>query len=390
MSLRSLSILASGLCAAASALAQGPPPAPVRIAPAVMEDVAERRMVTGQLRALHIADVASEEAGVVVEMLVEIGERVEAGQLLARLDDTRLTLERQRTAAERAAAESAIAEEQASLQRWQLEVDSLLAAAEVGASNVRERRDAETALEQARARLEKAGRDVEVFDARLDLLDQRLEDMRITAPFAGAVTRKLTERGQWVSEGDSVAQIVATDSLEAVLDVPQRYLTTLAERSLTGEDLLVRFDDRSEPIALENVRIVPQIDERSRTFRLVGQVRNPGVLAPGLSVVGWVPSGASGQHLVVPTDAVIRSDMGVFLYVARQTGEGPAQAVPANVTVLFEMPGRVVIESGGVREGDSVIVEGNERLYPMAPVAPLPSAEAETTAERAGPRAGEG
>jgi hypothetical protein len=87
-------------------------------------------------------------------------------------------------------------------------------------------------------------------------------------------------------------------------------------------------------------------------------------------VVGWVPTGASGEHLIVPTDAVMRNDMGAFLYVARQLGEGPAQAMPANVKVLFEMPGRVVVESPGLQAGELVVVEGNERLFPTAPVLP--------------------
>jgi hypothetical protein len=60
------------------------------------------------------------------------------------------------------------------------------------------------------------------------------------------------------------------------------------------------------------------------------------------------------------------------VYVARTLGEGPAKAMPSTVEVLFEMPGLVVVEAAGLAPGDLVIVEGNDRLYPTAPV--LPSA----------------
>lgn len=392
-----LVVAAWAVCVGVSigARAQGPPPSPVRMSEVVSEDVAEHRMVTGELRSLRIAEVASQEAGVVVEFLVEVGMRVEAGQVLARLDGERLGLEKVRTTAERAAAESAIAEEEASHDRWLSEVESLRSATALGASTARERRDAEVALRQAAARLDKARRDVEVFDARLALLERRLRDMQVVAPFAGTITQRQTERGEWLSEGDSVCELVQTDELEVTLDVPQRYLPVLAalarDGGLSGTDLVVGLDAVGPRLVVENVRIVPQVDQRSRSFRLVGRVRDiEGGLAAGLSVVGWVPTGTSGEHLVVPTDAVMRNDMGAYVYVARQMGEGPAKAMPATVEVLFEMPGRVVVAAGGLHAGDRVVVEGNDRLYPTAPVTPIGGGEEADAAGGSGEAGGAG
>lgn len=368
---------------AARAAAQGPPPSPVRVAPVALEDVAERRMVTGEVRALRRAEVASQESGIVTELLVEIGMRIEKGRVIARLDDERLRLEKERTEAERAASASAVTEEEALRDKWQGEVDSLATATQRGATNARELRDANSELRQALARLERAQGDLAVYDARLSLLERRLRDMAVLAPFTGAVTRKLTEQGEWLSEGDSVCEIVQTDVLEVVLDVPQRFLPVLGGHDLARDEIIARLDAADIRLELENVRLVPSVDTRSRTFGLVAQVRNEsGNLAPGLSVVGFVPTGESGEHLVVPTDAIMRNDMGVFVYVARNMGEGPPLAVPANVRVLFEMPGRVVVEAPGLQQGERVVVEGNERLFPMAPL--VPSAAAEGTAVTGG------
>lgn len=364
----------------AAALGQGAP-SPVHVAEVVVERVGERRMVTGELRSRRVAEVASQEEGAVVEVAVEAGARVKAGQLLARIDAERLELDRERTLAERAAAEEAVAEEEAAVIRWQSELDSLETATARGASNARERREVDYELSQAKARFARTQADLIVFDSRLALLERRLRDMRIVAPFAGTVTQKLTEDGEWLSAGDSVCVLVQTDELEVVLDVPQRYLSSLAVRAreagaagLSGDDLVVESDALSGRIGVTNVRIVPQIDQRARTFRVLGVAGNEsGTLAAGQSVIGWVPTGVVGEHTIVPTDAVLRNEMGTIVYVSRPQQDGPAQAMPMNVSVLFELPGRVVV-AGGLRAGDQVVVEGKERLFPTAPIVPMPVA----------------
>ncbi len=366
------------LSAVFGAIAQGPPPAPVRVAEVVVEQIGQRRMVTGELRSLRVADVASQEEGVVVEMAVDVGMRLEKGQLLAQLDSDRLELEKRQTQAERAASLAAVGEERAAVVRWESELESLETATARGASNARERREVDFELSQARSKFERAELDVEVFDAKLAIIERRLQDMRIVAPFAGTVTEKLTERGEWLAAGDSVCVLVQIDVLEVVLNVPQKYLESLAALAesgdglIPGKDLVVEPDALSKRIDVTEVRIVPQVGVKARTFALVGRVQNAaGSLAAGQSVIGWVPTGTVAEHTVVPTDAVLRNEMGTIVYVSRQRGEGPARAVPTNISVLFELPGLVVVSAGGLRAGDLVVVEGKERLYPMAPIMPM-------------------
>ncbi len=366
------------LAIVSGAFAQGPPPAPVRVAEVVVERIGERRMVTGELRSLRVADIASQEEGVVVEMAVDVGMQVEAGQLLARIDADRLDLERERIQAERAAAVSVVEEERAAVVLWESELSSLQTATERGASNARERREVDFELRQAQARFNRAEFDVHVLDARLALIERRLKDMRIVAPFAGTVTQKLTENGEWLAVGDSVCVLLQTDLLEVVLNIPQEYLPSLAVLAhsgggqIAGKDLVVEADALSAPIDVTDVRIVPQVGVKARTFTLVGRIQNEiGSFAAGQSVIGWVPTGAVAEHTIVPTDAVLRNEMGTIVYVTRERGEGPARAMPMNIDVLFELPGQVVVSAGRLRAGDRVVVEGKERLYPMAPIAPM-------------------
>ena len=355
-----------------SATAQGPPPtppAPVRAGVVTQQEIVEARMVTGEIRSLRDAKVASQEAGVVTELLIEVGMRVEAGQVLARLDSDRLRLEHDSLVAQKSMAQATVQEEEASVDRWALEVKSLDEATQRGATNAREKRDGAFELRQAQARLVRAKQDISVFAARLALLDRRLGDMQITAPFAGTVTDRLTEKGEWVSAGDAVCEIVQTDQLEVVLDVPQKMLPVLAAMPLTGDDIVIRLGPAGERVAIDNVRIVPKIDERARTFELYARADNPhGGLAAGFSVIGYIPTGVRKEHLLVPIDAILRNELGAYVYVVTQMGPGPAKAIPVTVKVLFEIPGQVVVQSASLHAKDRVIVEGNQRLYPTAPV----------------------
>lgn len=366
-----------------ASFAQGPPPAPVRVEAVVVETVGERRMVTGEILPLRRARVAAQETGFVLELVVEVGDRVEAGQLLARLDAERLELEHRRTEAELNASRSQVEAERALAERWASEVESLEAAARQGASNARERRDAQAEARQAAARLERAERDLLVYDARLALLERRLRDTRIVAPFTGTVTAKLTETGEWLAAGDAVCELLQTDTLEVVLNAPQRYLGHIAslasvDGAIAPGEIAVELDLLGEPIELSRVRLIPEVSQRARTFQVRALAPNPeGRLAPGLSVIGYIPTGVRARHTIVPVDSVVRNDNGTLVYVARSGEDGASQAVPANVEVLFELPGRAVVASPGLAEGDRVVTEGKERLWPTAPIRPMERAAEE-------------
>jgi multidrug efflux pump subunit AcrA (membrane-fusion protein) len=97
-----------------------------------------------------------------------------------------------------------------------------------------------------------------------------------------------------------------------------------------------------------------------------------GALSPGMSVTAWVPTGQTSMELTISKDAVLRNEIGPFIYVVRGgPGGGPAAAVPTPIELRFAIDDRVVVRSAPLSPGDQVIVEGNERLFPMAPVAPL-------------------
>ena len=356
----------------APAVAQGgPPPASVIVEAVHAQSVQDRRRVTGELRAHRRSRVATQEAGVVVELPVEEGAIVKAGDVLARLDARRMELLKSELVADREAA-AALVEERQALLAWRArDLELYQSSFDRGAANARELADARSQHAIAQAAAHQAQRRREVIKAREDLIGERLADMTIRAPYDGVVVTRAVELGEWVDEGGSVMELVSTDRVEAWLEVPQRLLGAISGRDV---EIAVTIEAAERSLTTRHKRVIPLVDPRARSFYVVAEIAGVEArgLAPGMSVVAWVPTGERRERLVVSRNAILRNETGAYLYVARGGGgERPAQAVPVQVRELFPIGTRSVVESLGLQEGDLVVVEGNERLFPMVPVKPV-------------------
>ncbi len=344
-----------------SALAQMGGPAVVIVDAVRLESVQQHRRVTGELRAVRRSAVATREAGLVVEAPVREGTRVKAGDVLARLDSGILQLEVKRAEADEAAAAGIVAERNANLSWRERELELYRQSAERGASNVKELLDAESTAIIARTRVMQSERLAGVAAARVELLRKRVADMTVRAPFDGVVLARRAELGEWVGEGDPLVELVSEGEVEAWIDIPQRYFPAIARRQI---EITISIESIRERAGADRLRIIPQVDPRSRSFTVVVRLDDHGGrLTPGMSLSAWVPTGGRSDELTLSSDAVLRNDIGAYVYVAR--GD---KAVPANVQVRFPIDDRVVVEASTLQPGDLVVVEGNERLFPGAPV----------------------
>lgn len=353
-------------------LAQGPP-SPVRVQAITLEPVQDLRSIPGNVRAAQRALVAAEEPGLVLELLAREGERVAQGQILARLDATRLELELVRARAEEGLAAAIELEREVALERARRDLEILQELARRDAGNPRELADALSDVRAAEARLAQAGSEREVSAARRALLEQRVADMRPSAPFDGVVVARRTEAGQWIEAGGVLVELVATETPEVWLDVPQRLLAVLRE---WREPVRVTDDASGLGQVISDWRLVPDVDPRARTFRMIGRLPSSAGLVPGLSVTAAVPTGEMREHLLVSPDAILRSETGPYLYLAAPAPQGEGYvAAMMPVEVLFQSGGRVAVRSPRLEAGALAVVEGNERLYPMAPIAPQGAGE---------------
>ena len=162
---------------------------------------------------------------------------------------------------------------------------------------------------------------------------------------------------------------------------------SLATRNGPIEIALARIRVGAEGVsfALSDYRVIPDVDVRGRAFRVVGKAASDLPLASGMSVTAMVPTGEEREMLTIHRDAILRNQVGAFVYAVIPGGEGtPAKAAPIDVEVLFQTPTRAVVRSSGLRPGMQVVIEGNERLYPMAAIAPTPAGDAAPTDETKG------
>lgn len=362
------------------------PPAEGAPATAVITDqvldvpIQRRERVIGSLRAAATAILAALEEGPLVGVEVKEAARVAAGDVLARVDTRRLAAERREQEARIAAAEAALVEQEAELANDERDLESLAAAARENAVSQRTLRDAETAVQTTRARVDAARQSLLALQAGLEHLQVRIDDAEVKAPFDGQVVARHAEPGEWVRPGDPLLTVQSIGVAEAWLEVPERLLASLRT---DPREIQVELAATGVAHDAERVRVLPMVDDRARTFHVIVDLADPeGRLASGMSVNAWLPVGEATHQVLVPKDALVRRDQATYVHriVADDAGER-AEQVP--VEVLFELPRHVAVARGALGAADRVVVEGNERLLPGAAVQSVPTADPAASATAA-------
>lgn len=376
-----IGVLVAALCALVPvlpAIAQGPPPATVRVDKAVRESLMTPRSVTGEIFSLRRSLLAAQEEGFVLELGTNAGDSVKKGAVIAKLDDTIAALEVKQAQADLRAARGVVMEREASLARLRRDYDRTKQLTDQGSATPSSLDAAETAVRTTEALLAQAEAAVLARESAVALAERRLSDMTIVAPFDGRVVRKETEVGEWVSKGDPVVEIVSLTELEARIDVPE-HLVGYLSLDLGSIPLNIPGLGKNADTTARVISVIPQGDSLSRMFpvRLAVSVREGQGLRPGMSVTAFVPTGSVEPVLTIHKDAVLRDDAGLFVYMAVPNGSAPGagpnsgptgQAVPARISRLFASGDRVAIRPGQVQEGSWLLVEGNERVFPTQPL----------------------
>ena len=337
-------------------------PTTVRTAEVAEELVQEHRRVTGSLQAVSRAAVAAQESGLVESVLVDEGSLVREGDVILSLDARRLTAQLEEARAEHANYEAIVSQRLAELDFAHLDRDRIRQAHDQGAASERELSEVETMLGVRESQLESARRVVDSTARRVDLLEIRLKDMQVRAPFDARVVSRHVEPGEWTEPGRPVVTLVSTGTIEARLEVPERYASSVFANP---ESLFVQLASDGRWVPSLEVRPVADVDERARTFQVFVTLDNAtGELAPGMAVNAWVPTSEESFALLTPKDAVIRD--GRDAYVFRVEGDDTPAADKTPVTVLFSWGDMLAVSSQDLDAGDAVVVEGNERLAPDA------------------------
>lgn len=327
---------------------------------------------SGYVTARREATVSSKVTGKVIEVLVEEGMKVEAGQVLARLDASNVQKSLDLAEAQAEAARKAQAETKANLEQAERELRRIAQLAAEKIASQSELDLAETAVKTLQARLDRQKADVEVAQGEVALWEQQLDDTIIRAPFAGVVTSKNAQPGEMISPisaGGSftrtgICTIVDMSSLEIEVDVNENYINRVQPEMPVVTTLDSYPDWR---IAAKVIAIIPTADRQKATVKVrVGFEQLDPRILPDMSVKVAFQSGAetgTGQPtMTIPKSAVYQRDGRDIVWIVRD-GRVERRAV-----TLGPSQGNEVAVAAGLSGGNKVVVEGPPDLVDGARV----------------------
>ncbi len=336
--------LALGGCSTgtASSVAAKDKPAgqPVEIARVARGELTARYAATAALQAERESKLVSEVPGTVLELLVEEGDVVRKGQVLARLDADRSRLQ--------------LREAEADLQRRRNDVER-------GEKLLARKLIAATSHDEATS-------EYAVRRAEVDLARVSVGKSEIRAPFAGVVTRRWVKRGQLLAMHSPVFDIADFSDLRAELRVPERDAVNLA----AGQPVAFKVDALGARAFSARVeRVAPVVDRASGTVNVTVRVPNDDlVLRPGLFTRMDIAFLHLDDAVLMPKAAVLGSRDAAMAYVI---DEGKAKRTPIR---LGHDSGAYVQVLQGVDAGVDVVVTGHAALNDGAAVEVLPAVPA--------------
>ena len=318
---------------------------PVAVAKVQQQGIFRTVTVTGTVTSPRVARLSASISGLVKELRADVGDTVEAGSLLLTLDPELADLQNQAAKARRDQARAALEDARRRLR----EAESLGPTKAIAKTMIL---DLKSEVIQDQAALAQAV-------AEANYQTALLARHELKAPFAGIISQKLSESGEWIAPGQGIFELVASEGLRLEFAVAEDYLAQLRP------DTVVPFTLNAFPgkqFAGRVETIVPVSDPGARTFLLrVAIDERPGTIVPGMSAQGTLKIPTRDSGLVVPRDAVLRYPDGrTIIWAVKESDSGPV-AVEKRVELGEVFDGLVEVRQG-VEPDDRVVVKGNEAL----------------------------
>ncbi len=318
---------------------RGPRAATIATASVTIGSLNDEWSYLGTARLTRNATLAAEVAGRLVSLEGREGDRLSAGQTVARVDDGLLPPRLQAARASAASVEARLAQAKRELARANKLVGTAM-----------------TAVDQERAKASVSELRAEYRSRRASIDAVKAERARyvVSAPWSGVVAARHTEPGGWVSPGTPLVTLVDPSSLEVLVDVAP----SLSDKLVVGHQ--GRLHNRAGSTPATIVGVVPALDPTTRTLKVRLTPDGPAPwLLPGATVEATFAVTLAVDSKLVPRDAIVRGPASARVM---KVVEGKAQPVP--VKVVAAAGDKVVVTADGLAAGDKVVVRGNDRLRP--------------------------
>lgn len=317
------------------------------------------RVYSGRTVAGRASELGFRQPGELIQVLVDVGDQVEAGQPLARLDTDTLTAALEQARADVAHAGASLEAARARLDLARQTERRFARLREAGHVSVhdydRHRLDLQ-ALE-AETRVARAG----VARARARQAAARIarDDATLLAPFAGVVQARHRDEGSQVNAGEAVLRLVETSRVEAHVGIPE----TVAARLSPGERYRLQWDEREFEATLSAV--LPEVNPTTRTLTAVLELGGAAVPL-GTVVELALEQAVPVPGFWVPLSALAEADRGLWgVYVI-----GGDETIERRLVEVLHAEADRAYVRGTLTEGDQVVKSGVHRIVPGQRVAP--------------------
>lgn len=315
------------------------PAIPVEVATAIRADIYSTYSGTAPIEAFAEATVVAKVGGEVRSILVEEGDDVEAGQLLARLDGDRLRLE--------------LEQSQANLQKLRRDYERNVNLKEKGLISAGD--------------FDKIQYEMEALEASNNLAKLELSYTEIRAPIAGVISERLVKIGNTIEVNAPLFRVTSLEPLVAYLHVPEREYRRIAR----GMPATIQVDAlRGQRFDASIARVSPVVDPNTGTFKITVEVSDPSRrLKPGMFARIGIVSDMHANALQVPRGAIVEEagEQSVFVVdggVAKRRSVSTGFSADGRVEITDGLTGDeriVVVGQAGLRDGARVeVIDGNE------------------------------
>ncbi len=350
-----LAILTATLVACGNGEKASQPPRPVLVARA---DAATGHgadglsAYAGEIRAREEATLSFRVGGKLVRRLVDVGDRVRKGDLLAELDPGDLRLQVEALQAELTSADAQLARARADHARTaSLSKDQLVS---------------RSALDQQTAALRAAEGQARAARAQFDLSRNQAAYSQLRAPQDGVVASRQVEAGQVVAAGQAVFGLAADGGREVAFALPESGIRDFK----VGQAVVIElWSAQGERIPGRIREIAPAADPQARTYAARATLEGDAARVDlGQSARVYIPTALSGDALRLPLSALHRGDKGQTVVWTVDPKVNKARRVPVGIGP-YAADGVAVLS--GLKPTEWVVMAGGHLLHEGQPVLPV-------------------
>jgi RND family efflux transporter MFP subunit len=332
------------------------PPTRVEIDPVISQEIKQTVPVIGRFVVRQAGVVSAIINGPIGEFKVQIGDKVEAGDIIAVLMNKTLNWRHELQKAKEEKQKAAVLTGRARLKLRLQELQRLEKLQKSAAFSQARLDDKRQDVIVAKSEAAETIAELASAQANRKLAEINLYNANIRAPYSGVITRRYSEVGTYVKVGDPIVDMVDNLHLEIEAEVPSNRITGLKPT------LNVKaFASGNVPITATVRAVVPSENPQTRTrlVRFIPQL-SAGLknIANNQGVTLYLPSNSQTSAITVHKDAIISRKGMSLVYLAK---DGKADIRPVQ---LGEAVGSRFIVNGGLALDDLVVIRGNERLRP--------------------------